>query len=94
MPYISKDRRKNLDFAIDALLSEVESMNNTESPYLAGDLNYTITRLLNESYPKEKRYRQINEIIGVLDCAKMELYRRVAAPYEDQKMFEEGDVYK
>jgi hypothetical protein len=29
-----------------------------------------------------------------MDCAKLELYRRVAAPYEDEKMAEAGDVYQ
>ena len=33
-------------------------------------------------------------LIGVLECAKLELYRRVAAPYEDDKIDENGDVYQ
>jgi len=39
------------------------------------------------------RYAHLNEVVGVLECAKLELYRRVVAPYEDQKMTESGDVY-
>ena len=39
------------------------------------------------------RYAHLNEAIGVLECAKLELYRRVAAPYEDEKIAESGDVY-
>ena len=39
------------------------------------------------------RYAHLNEAIGVLECAKLELYRRVAAPYEDGKRAETGDVY-
>ena len=31
--------------------------------------------------------------MGALECAKLELYRRVAAPYEDVKIMENGDVY-
>jgi len=31
--------------------------------------------------------------VGVLECAKLELYRRIAAPYEDEKIVETGDVY-
>ena len=38
-------------------------------------------------------YEWINEVIGVLECAKLELYRRVAAPYEDDKRLQNGDVY-
>jgi len=33
------------------------------------------------------------DAIGALECAKLELYRRVAAPYEDTKIAENGDVY-
>ena len=39
------------------------------------------------------RYTHVNEAVGVLECAKLELYRRVAAPYEDEKIAENGDVY-
>ena len=31
-------------------------------------------------------------LVGVLDCVKMELYRRAAVAYEEQKMKENGDV--
>ena len=37
--------------------------------------------------------KNLNAIIGALECAKLELYRRVAAPYEDDKIIENGDVY-
>jgi hypothetical protein len=39
------------------------------------------------------RYAHLNEAVGVLECAKLELYRRIAAPYEDDKRSETGDVY-
>jgi len=59
-----------------------------------GELNYVITRLL-DSWLDERgvSYTHINAAIGVLECAKLELYRRVAAPYEDTKKEENGDVY-
>ena len=38
-------------------------------------------------------YVKLNELIGVLECAKLELYRRVASPYEDEKVESNGDVY-
>ena len=55
-----------------------------------GELNYVITKILKESYPL--RYFHINKAIGVLECIKLEYYRRVAAPYEDSKIRESGDV--
>lgn len=59
-----------------------------------GELNYFISTLIN-SYinQKGKNYSTLNEVVGVLECAKLELYRRVAAPYEDIKIEENGDVY-
>ena len=60
----------------------------------AGVLNYCITSLLNEVLKTNGlKYRNINELIGVLECAKLELYRRVASPYEDVKKDSNGDVY-
>ena len=35
----------------------------------------------------------MNEAIGVLECAKLELYQRVIADYENEKMRVNGDVY-
>jgi hypothetical protein len=65
-------------------------------PQDPGELNFAITALV-DRYLEDKgevRYAPVNEVIGALDCAKLELYRRVAAPYEDQKIAENGDVYR
>ena len=80
MPYIVDSAREQLD---DGGL-----------PNSAGELNYMISSLIDE-YLHEygKNYTNINEVIGVLECAKLELYRRVAAPYEDEKIEQNGDVY-
>jgi hypothetical protein len=80
MPYIVDSAREQLD--------------NGGLPNSAGELNYMISSLIDE-YLHEygKNYTNINEVIGVLECAKLELYRRVAAPYEDEKIEQNGDVY-
>ena len=59
-----------------------------------GVLNYTITKILKDTYfvPTALNYRDLNEIIGVLECCKLEFYRAFAAPYEDKKRLENGDV--
>lgn len=64
------------------------------TPKRAGQLNYQVTSLV-LAYLKENgtSYGTINAAIGVLECAKLELYRRIAAPYEDKKIAENGDVY-
>jgi hypothetical protein len=40
-----------------------------------------------------KSYFSYNEVVGVLECVKLEMYRRLVAPYEDRKCKENGDVY-
>jgi hypothetical protein len=81
VPYISAEARVRLD--------------GGARPETAGELNYAITRLV-DAYLQargEIRYVHLNEVVGALECAKLELYRRVAAPYEDRKRDETGDVY-
>jgi hypothetical protein len=81
MPYIKIERR-------DAILSGAE-------PQDAGELNFAITTMV-DKYVQNKgdlRYAHLNEAVGALECAKLELYRRVAGPYEDEKIKESGDVY-
>ena len=80
MPYIVETARELLD---DGGL-----------PDNAGEMNYVISTLIDD-YLQEygKNYANINEVIGVLECAKLELYRRIAAPYEDEKNETNGDVY-
>jgi hypothetical protein len=79
MPYIEKWKRTECD---DLYITD------------PGMLNYVISLLVN-NYFKESgvSYSNINEVVGVLECAKLELYRRVAAPYEDKKKEENGEVY-
>jgi hypothetical protein len=92
MPYIIQDKRRHLDPHINALrnaLRELESDDPDNNSH-AGNLNYIITRLLRSSY--FEKYNEINEAVGILECAKLELYRKLAAPYEDQKEFENGIV--
>jgi hypothetical protein len=39
-----------------------------------------------------KNYQHINDIVGALEGCKLELYRKVAADYENEKIIENGDV--
>ncbi len=58
-----------------------------------GDLNYQITCACLKYVKNNKlSYQTINDIIGALESAKMELYRRVAVPYERNKMAMNGDL--
>jgi hypothetical protein len=65
-------------------------------PVNAGELNYAITLLCRNYWQrtgKSANYQTINDIIGALEGAKLEFYRRVAVPYENSKMLQNGDVY-
>lgn len=81
MPYIEKRNRADL-------------AERNFPPHTAGELNFVITSVCLE-YVEEKvaSYEAFNAAIGALECAKLELYRRMVAPYEDAKMAENGDVY-
>lgn len=62
-------------------------------PENAGELNYTFTMIVQQYFKEHSNYQGINDIIGALEGAKLEFYRRVASPYEDIKIKENGDVY-
>lgn len=87
MPYIKPEQRTPLDPLIDQLCAALPD------EAFAGNLNYVVSRLCAGLLARRKNYARINEIIGALECAKLELYRRVASPYEDTKSTENGDVY-
>ena len=81
MPYVDNKSRTRLDAG--------------SPPETAGELNYLVTKLV-DNYLLSKgelRYVNINEVMGVLECAKQEFYRRVAASYEDNKKHEYGEIY-
>ncbi len=63
-------------------------------PETPGELNYLIT-LLVQAYIEQRgeSYQAYNDAVGALESAKLELYRRKIAPYEDRKIQENGDVY-
>lgn len=79
MPYIKEKERQEL---------------LTGAPASSGQLNYCITNMINV-YLHETGicYDTLNEIIGVLECAKLEFYRRVVSDYENVQKKANGDVY-
>lgn len=80
MPYILRNRR-------DELLA-------WDVPRNAGELNYLFTRMaLGYVLHRGESYQTYNDIVGALECAKLELYRRKAAGYEDGKAIVNGEVY-
>lgn len=64
-------------------------------PEVVGELNYNITEACIDFIEESGglSYTNVQNVIGVLECVKLELYRRVLAPHEDLKIVENGDVY-
>ena len=88
MPYIAADRRPRYDKRRSALADTIDD----STP--GGDMNYIVTSLLAAWLEKRGlNYAALAEAVGVIETAKLELYRRAAAPYEDGKIAENGDVY-
>jgi len=93
MPYIKKKDRTKYDKAIDDIVNEL-NLEGITGFYPVGELNYLISSIIKKTLDRQGvRYQNVNAIIGALECAKLELYRRLIAPYEDTKVEENGDVY-
>ncbi len=79
MPYIKQEDRDKLDQGL--------------SPTNAGELNYALHIILEQYlYNKGESYQTYNDMVGALESAKMELYRRQVAKYEDEKITLNGDI--
>lgn len=84
MPYIKEQAREELQ--LYRLLPRKIAT--------AGELNYMLTVIVKD-YLKHngESYQYFNDCLGALEGAKLELYRRRIAPYEDDKIIRNGDVY-
>jgi len=81
MPYIDETERAKYDKHIRAIADQRPT---------SGELNYVLSKLLSLLHPS--CYSEINDMVGVLECCKLEFYRRVAAPYEDLAKKRNGDI--
>lgn len=80
MPYIIFDERGKLASTIPTGLTP-------------GQINFIVSDILDQYVGLVPNYDKLNSAIGILECAKQELYRRLVVPYETKKMEENGDVY-
>ena len=88
MPYIKQERRDELNPLIEALSGELLSKD-----IAMGDYNYVITTLMHHFILNEGlRYKNLNDIVGMLECCKLEFVRKIVSPYEDLKTLENGSV--
>ena len=85
MPYI-----KQMDRARLATLTALIEETDIGSP---GELNCLVTMLTHRYLNKRpENYQSYNDAVGALEGAKLELYRRHIAAYENEKLKENGDV--
>lgn len=80
MPYITSERKSAL---LDGDLAAT-----------SGELNYLLTKVCQGYLANHTRnYAYLNDCIGALEACKLELYRRIVVPYEDEKIIANGDVW-
>ena len=82
MPYIKQENRPDMDLIVD-LMHELDVAVN-------GDLNYILF-----AYCKRHiipGYKALKNFCGELRQCATEIERKILAPYEDQKIKENGDV--
>ena len=91
MPYIKEEKREELDPCIDNLIKCLDPEKDLMIDNILGDINYTFSRILG-GLMGTPSYNKIAMITGVLENIKQEFYRRVAEPYEDKKILENGDI--
>ena len=109
MPYIKQKDRELIDEqgdftgmeGLNSFLDKLDRIRESHTDnYLGfhpGTLNYILTRIcdywVHDGMSSNVNYEKYNAVIGVLECAKQEFYRRQVALYEDEKCRINGDVY-
>ena len=79
--------------------TEVEDVNGFVGNYhvrVRKHANYVVTQILRKAWGVDvaanESYSSYADIIGTLECAKQELYRRWVAAYEDKAIVKNGDL--
>jgi hypothetical protein len=97
MPYIKQEKREQVNTQLSSLIDSIVTASNGDVSALPGILNYCVTVLIKTTYRAVTKkpvlsYADHNSAVGMLECCKIELYRKDVAPYEDEKLVENGDV--
>lgn len=83
MPYIKKDHRKLYDSEIKKIVKSIVSWEQDNNEPAVGQMNYVVSKMIQIYLTSvEEKYHNYNAMIGMLECAKLELYRDKVAPYE------------
>ena len=87
MPYIKQEDRKVYDEKLDDLCVALE-----KKGYDEGHVTYVLYTIVTRWFKNIPKYKSIARIRGVLLGTISEFDRCIAAPYEDEKIKENGDV--
>ena len=82
MPYIEGWKRLHMDKVIKMMIQVDMKVD--------GDLNYVLYKFCKDHI--RPSYNNYKNYIGELEECVAEIRRRILAPYEDQKRFENGEV--
>ena len=82
MPYIKKERRPDCDAVVE-LMDGIDVKAN-------GDLNYILFAFCKRNVTPS--YNNYKNFCGELRQCATEIERKILAPYEDEKIKENGDV--
>ena len=93
MPYIPTADRPAYDALIDQL---AETLAGQPPDRRKGHANYVVTQLLRKAWGVDaaanESYSNYADVIGTLENAKLEIYRRWVAAYEDKAIAKNGDL--
>ncbi len=88
IPYIKKQDKTRWE----ELLNHIDGEFEFQLPS-SGELNYIIISMIHNYIMRVGlKYHNLNEVIGVLEGVKLELYRMVVAKYENKKRLTNGGV--
>jgi len=91
MPYIKEENRNKIDYAIEEL---VEQFRNEIGWSDTGAANYTITRVILGCMKPVNgwTYDSLSDVIKTLECAKLEIIRRLLDKHENNAIIKNGDL--
>jgi hypothetical protein len=89
MPYIKPEAREQYKEIID---KAVETLSKDSKTFDVGDLNYLVSCIVWKLFDNNPRYRTANDLVGALECIKLEFIRRRVNEYEDSKIKENSDI--
>lgn len=87
MPYIDKYTKEVLDQDIRPLLKLLCNADTGSVEY--GRIEYVIFRILCEAADVNKRFTNLNSLVGILSTTEHEFVDKIVKPYENSKLLSE-----